>query len=398
MEHPPVGGPQLRIENTIKALSRVGNLYIVSRVNQAPMGGSAAERFYSGFAKAFHYAPSCLSYNRNRYFRKARNILGELTGYDAARDCAFILHCVDEWKIDVVWLGYGNSFFSFPLIKALRRARPALKLVCDTDSVWSRFVLRELPYIKNPLRQILVARRGRAKEREERAWVVLCDVTTGVSEVDCAYYRSLAADTGKIHQFSNVIDLESYAALPPPAPGLKHPCIYLAGQFGHATSAMNRAARWMLDDVLPIVRRTLPDIHFYIVGNRSKEAFGQEESPHVTVTGRLDSVLPYLAHADLSVVPLQFESGTRFKILEAAACRIPIVSTTLGAEGLPVQHEKHLLLADTPEAFAAAIIRLIGDRPYAAALADACRQMVHGHFSVDSLEKEARKILDYILK
>lgn len=74
----------------------------------------------------------------------------------------------------------------------------------------------------------------------------------------------------------------------------------------------------------------------------------------VSITGRVDTVAPYYARARLAVAPLRAGGGTRIKILEAIAFGVPVVSTTLGAEGLPLRHPDHLLLADTPEEFAQA--------------------------------------------
>jgi len=396
LEHPPAGGSQLRIENTIKALHRVSTLYVVSRAGPSVIGGLQAESFYTSLVRKFCYTPSCRGHLKNRYLRKLQRLWGGITGLDLRRDAAYLLACIDEWNIGVVWFGYGN--ISFPLIQVLRRMRPNLKLVCDTDSVWSRFILRELPYIRNPLRRWLVQWRGHAKEAEERAWIGLCDVTTGVSEVDCDYYRSLTYDKYRVMQFSNVIDLATYAEKLPAPSNLKKPCIYLAGKFGHANSPMDQAARWMLDEVFPIILKKIPNLHFYIVGTGSDKTLGHETNEHITVTGKLPSVLPYLCHADVALVPLFFESGTRFKILEAAACDIPLVSTTLGAEGLPVNHGKHILIADTPQDFADAIIKLVNDRVYALQMADACRALVRGQFSLDTLEKEAGSILNYLTK
>src|SRR5207248_7403271 len=85
-------------------------------------------------------------------------------------------------------------------------------------------------------------------------------------------------------------------------------------------------------------------------------------SQRVHVPGEVASIVPYLHQCALTVVPLRWESGTRFKILEAFACRTPVVSTTLGAEGLAVQHERHVLLADTATQFAEAVLRIVEDR------------------------------------
>ena len=78
--------------------------------------------------------------------------------------------------------------------------------------------------------------------------------------------------------------------------------------------------------------------------------------PEVTVVGRVASMVPELARADLVAVPIRYGSGTRVKILEAFAHRLPVVSTTLGAEGLGLQGDRHLLIADVASAFADACL------------------------------------------
>jgi glycosyltransferase involved in cell wall biosynthesis len=106
--------------------------------------------------------------------------------------------------------------------------------------------------------------------------------------------------------------------------------------------------------------------------------------------------LPYLCNTDVALVPLKFESGTRFKILEAGACKVPLVSTTLGAEGIPVIDGEHILIADEPEDFAKAIVRLLDDKELARKLAVNCNDLVNKNFSVESLAAEAKKILGYL--
>jgi len=267
-----------------------------------------------------------------------------------------------------------------------------LKIVCDTDSVWSRFVLREAPFASGKRKRQIV-KSGKEKQEEERAWVNLCNVTTAVSEVDADYYRSLASDEKCIKLFSNAIDLETYKSPPSPPEGFHNPSIYLAGSYGKSTSSMNMATQWVLDKVLPLVLNAYPSIHFYIVGNNSDIGFGHLNSPNITVTGRLETVLPYLCNTNVALVPLKFESGTRFKILEAGACKVPIVSTILGAEGIPVTDNKDILLADEPEDFANAIIKILEDEDLAQSLAANCHELINKHYSIDTLADEAKHIL-----
>lgn len=394
LEHPPAGGPTLRIENSIKALSRVCELHVVSRVRQKNIGGKVAKDFYKGLSKTFRYSPSSNPILTNRYARKVRGRFDWLNDFDTRRDVSFLLGVVDKHDIDVLWFGYGN--ISFDLMAAVRKARPGLKLVCDTDSVWSRFVLRELPYITDDKRRQAVEKEGRAKEGEEKLWVDFCNVTTGVSDIDVAYYRSIAADPLRVYRFSNVIDLESYELRPPPPSDFRRPCMYLAGTFGHPDSPMDVAARWVSNEILPLVKAAIPDIHFYIVGTGSENTLGDSKDPAITATGKLPSVLPYLCNADVALVPLKFESGTRFKILEAAACRVPIVSTSLGAEGLPVIDGEHVLIADTAARFAEAVTQVINNQPLGKHLGHNCNDLIRQNFSIEYHTKEASLILDYL--
>jgi len=391
LEHPAAGGPQLRVENSIKALNRVFELYIVSRIAKHGMGGDEAEPFYRHHCREFLYSPSVSASFKNRFSRGLRKLSGGAG--EENDDARFILDVVDKKGIDCIWFGYGNV--SFSLIEKIKQMRPGLKVVCDTDSVWSRFVLRELPYETDPERRRQIEKEGKEKEQEEKEWVNLCEVTTAVSEVDARYYRGLAKEPERVKIFSNVIDLASYESTPKAPAGFKKPCMYLAGSFW-LKSPMEKAARWVIDDILPIIKTQIPDIHFYIVGKGSKETLADIDDPSITIAGKLPSVLPYLCNANVSLVPLKFESGTRFKILEAGACNVPIVSTTLGAEGIPITDGKDIVLADEPNEFAEGVMKIIRDQEFAGSLAAHCRDLIQQYYSVDSLAEEAQEILKYL--
>jgi len=391
LEHPAAGGPQLRIENSIKALSLVSELYVISRNCKASMGGDKAEHFYSKFCKEFAYSPSVETSGtslKSICLRKVRRVKQLLFPKDI--DLEHILHFADKHNIEVIWFGYGN--ISFSLMKKIKQTRPELKLVCDTDSVWSRFLLRELPYEADQKRRAQIENSGREKEQEEQEWVDFCDITTAVSKVDAGYYKSLAKEPDRIKIFSNVIDLNNYKNIPPPPANFKTPCVYLAGTF-EPKSAMDKAARWFIEDVFPIIKKQISNIHFYIIGRGSKETLSDINNPSITITGKLSSVLGYLGNADVSIVPLMFESGTRFKILEAGACGVPIVSTTLGAEGIPVEDGKDIIIADEADAFARGVLNILQNN-VSNKLAENCLNLVRKHYSVEQLADEASGILN----
>lgn len=402
LHHPPVGGPTLRIENSIKALAQIADVYIYSRIPLEQMGGAHAYDFYQEFCRDLYFAPfSFVDSRYKRFLGRAINYLGRrLLGrsfvpvsMQQQEDFAHVLRVADRIKADVIWLGYGN--ISYPLLGYIKK-NSSYKVVVDTDSVWSRFILRGLPYASSDKDREETVRKGEAKEEEERNGTPLSDVTTAVSEIDAEYYWGFVERREKVRIFSNVIDLEMYGNIPSAPTGFKRPCMYLAGTFWRG-SPMEDAARWVVENVLPIVRQEIPDIHLYIVGSGSDHVLADLHDPGITVTGRLDSVLSWLGNADVSLVPLRYESGTRFKILEAGACRRPVVSTTLGAEGIPVTHEHDILIADGAEDFSHAVVRIFRDPQLGRELGQNLFRLVSAGYSIDALEVEGRNILDYLL-
>jgi glycosyltransferase involved in cell wall biosynthesis len=134
-------------------------------------------------------------------------------------------------------------------------------------------------------------------------------------------------------------------------------------------------------EILPLIRQVEPSTTLSIVGRDPTPAVRRLEAEYgVTVTGRVDDVRPFVAEAAVYVVPLRIGGGTRLKIFEAMAMGKPIVSTTVGAEGLPVSDGLHLLLADTPDAFAHAVVRLLQNQTERARLGDAARHLVVNQF------------------
>ncbi len=394
LRHPPNNGPSLRIENSIKALSSVSELSVIARAAPDTAAGKAAQDFYKGYAQDFLWAPSAQSpLLKLPYMRAFSPFISVIQHRAVIRDCKFIERYMRDHSIDVLWCGFGN--ISFDLIRQIKADQPHAKIVCDTDSVWSWFILRELPYEKSPLRRVEINRAGQKKEREESALVNLADATTAVSAIEADYYRSLAKDPARIKLFSNVIDIHNYAFEAQRAAKIQKPCICLTGSFW-PRSPMHRATLWFVDEVMPIVRRTIPSAQVYVVGAGSKRTVKYVGVPHVTIVGDVPTVLPYLHAADVSVVPLAFESGTRFKILEAGACCVPVVSTTLGAEGLPITHEKDILIADSPVDFANSVIRVIQDRGFAAEMAQNLHDLVRARFSIDAAAREAREVLRFL--
>ena len=155
-----------------------------------------------------------------------------------------------------------------------------------------------------------------------------------------------------------------------------------------------------VSEILPLIRREVPGTAFTVVGRdpspRLREAAA---GARVHVTGRVDDVRSYVAEAAVYVVPLRVGGGTRLKIFEALAMGKAVVSTTVGAEGLPLVPGEHFIAADDPALFARAVVSLLRDPGRRRVLGDAGRRLVEERYSWPQVAREFesgfRKVLPH---
>lgn len=142
------------------------------------------------------------------------------------------------------------------------------------------------------------------------------------------------------------------------------------------------AIRYFTEQILPRVKQAVPDVTLTVVG-RNPSAHLLELSKRdasIIVTGRVEDVRPYIERSAAYIVPIRIGGGTRLKIYEAMAMAKPVVSTAVGAEGLPVHDGVELLIADTPEKFAATVVRVMTDQSLAQQLGRRAAHTVRGQF------------------
>jgi len=130
---------------------------------------------------------------------------------------------------------------------------------------------------------------------------------------------------------------------------------------------------WFAQHVFPQIRAQIPEAVLTVIGKNPPMGL---EGDGVEVTGYVDDPLPYLTETAAFVVPLHAGGGMRVKILDAWSWGLPIVSTTIGAEGIETQHEQNILIADTPADFAQAVIRVLNDPILSQQLEQSGRQTV----------------------
>ncbi|MEU8348739.1 glycosyltransferase family 4 protein [Streptomyces sp. NPDC048845] len=195
---------------------------------------------------------------------------------------------------------------------------------------------------------------------------------------------SCADDAARLGTDRTVVVPNTYPAPPPelPEPSSGQPpgtgggtTMLFQGSFDWAPNA--DAARRLTGEILPLVRERVPDARVVLAGAATPDVAALA-GPHVEVTGAVPSMTPCLRAADLVVVPLRVGSGTRIKILEAFAYGVPVVSTTVGAEGLDVTAGEHLAVADTADGLARHCADLLTDPARREALATAASRLHAG--------------------
>ncbi len=181
-----------------------------------------------------------------------------------------------------------------------------------------------------------------------------------VSEEDAVAVAELFAPPTPPGWVPTGVDVESFQ---PPAEPSEEPPIDLAFVGSMDWAPNEDAMRYFIGEILPLIRRERPACSLAIVGRSPSAAMRAlgESVPGIEVTGTVPDVRPYLWRSRVSVVPLRIGGGTRLKIYEAAAAGSPVVSTSIGAEGLAMRHEHDILLADDAAAFARACLRLLDD-------------------------------------
>lgn len=200
-----------------------------------------------------------------------------------------------------------------------------------------------------------------------------------------------AIDTG--------VDLNFFAMNPPePAPDADGGTIVFTATMSWAANV--DGIHFLLDEVFPLLLRTRPKMRAVIIGRNPSAALSEkiaQRGLNVTLTGFVDDIRPYVAKANVYVIPLFVGSGTRIKAFEAMAMGRPVVSTSLGIEGLDVTDRKNFVRADDAEAFAGAILALMGDDSMRARIAAAARQLMEERFSWSRVARQFEAICERAL-
>ena len=296
--------------------------------------------------------------------------------YTTARMRAELTRTLAEGHFDLVQMEGIHLSGYLPVI-ARAQSRP--RLICDWHNIESELLER---YVANHSHSLLKrwygARTAHLTRAREHRLLEECDGHLVCSERERQALLTRVPGA-RIRVTANGVDVEAQAAGQLERSRVPRKDVVFVGSMDYHANI--DAALYFAREIWPGIYQSRPDLRFVIVGSRPVEevtALGRLEG--ITVTGTVDSVAPYYQNALVSVVPLRVGSGTRLKVLEAMAAGVPVISTPLGAEGLNVIDGQHLLLAEGPAAFAAAVRKLAEDEDEWRRLASAGQEAVRTRY------------------
>jgi polysaccharide biosynthesis protein PslH len=238
--------------------------------------------------------------------------------------------------------------------------------------IWKR--LREVEPIA--WRRTLLEIEWRKMRRSEARACQRSDLTIAVSDADRAL---LAAIAPQARVFAIPTGVDTTYFLPNGSEEAAARLVFTGAMDWYPNE---EAILAFIESTLPAIRRAVPQVSLTVAGrNPTARLRTAAAAAGVSVTGTVEDIRPYIADAAVYVVPLRVGGGTRLKIFEALAMGKPVVSTTVGAEGLPLVAGEHFVRADGPAEFAAAVVSLLGDPARRQALGTAGRRLVEQRYS-----------------
>lgn len=382
--YPPISGGCLRTLSLLQSLAANFEIHCVTfaegertQKDLEPLRSYASE--ITVLPLRPHRRTTLRRYVRN--IRRALRFVPPLVDRFAEPDLRHALSGLLANQVDWVWL---EHLWLAPYVSSIPHT--ATK-VLDVHNVESDFYRQSRQASRHPFDKVGYYIFEQAARRIERRHLASFDRVLAVSEED---RELLGRDCPpeKIFVVPNAVQLGRQPAEEDRA----SPALYFAGRLDYAP---NRAAvLWFYRRIWPLIHSRLPEVRWTIVGACPELLDStMRRDPHILLAGQVEKTEPYLNSCVLAIVPVSVGGGTRFKILEAWAAGKAVVSTAKGAEGLKGKHGDNIWIANTPEEFSDAVLRLLSDNSLRAHLGKRGWETVEEQYSWERLHQCLEAVL-----
>ena len=373
--HPVNRGGRIRTYEMLRALSAEHEIVYVT-LDDGTAANDAVERA-TEYASLVQRVPfrTAVRGSPRFYFELAWHVVGStlpyaLYKYRVPELERQIMVAVRAHKPDVVICDFLAPAVNMP--RGL--STPTVLFQHNVESfIWERHA----HVARSALTRLFFGEQYRRMRNWERRLCAQFDHVIAVSETDAAAFRTQFG-VGSVSSVATGVDVAYFA---PQAIERRPGSIVFTGAMDWLPNV--DGIEWFVRECFPEIRRRHADARLSIVGRDPAPRIQALHDPEngIEVTGTVPDVRPYLAQAAAVVVPLRIGGGTRLKIFEALSMNCPMVSTPIGAEGLPVEHDRHLLLAEHASEFTEALSTLLASPMAAAALGSQGGEHVRAKFS-----------------
>ncbi len=324
-----------------------------------------------------------LSAKKDRSYTPAkvlRGLLGPLPvtvlNYSSAETAHLLNETLHSEDFDAVQL---ESSHLFSYIDIVRSAPGRPKLLLDWHNIESELMVRFASETKNLAKKVIAQRTSHLLQRLESDLLQSCDAHTVVSdrEKKALLHRNPGAN---VQVVPNGVDTSTFFSQETSFSG--QTLLFVGSMDYHANID---AAKWFAQGIWPSVSQQFPVLRFTIVGRSPGKDVQALASDRIQVTGTVADVRPFYSDALAVVVPLRVGGGTRLKILEAMAMGTPVISTTLGAEGISYTNGKNILLADSAHEMSDAVKQIAENPALRLQLSTEGRVLVSQHYDWNSI-------------
>lgn len=282
---------------------------------------------------------------------------------------AKIQQLVASQQFDII---HADQLWMAQYALAIRSEAPKAHLILDQHNAVYLIPRRLAEADPNPIKRRFLAREARLLTSHEPEVCDRFDHVVWVTEEDRKAVAAVNKPTVNNYLSSTVIPICANPTQVRPVNwgGAKHRITFLGGLHWPPNA---QGILWFANQVFPRIRTEVPEAVLTVIGKSPPAGLAKEG---VEVTGYVEDPFPYLLETAAFIVPLHAGGGMRVKILDAWSWGLPVVSTTIGAEGIETEHKQNILIADTAEAFAQSILHTFRDRVFAQQLGDNGRQTV----------------------
>jgi polysaccharide biosynthesis protein PslH len=285
---------------------------------------------------------------------------------------------------DIVWIDFSSLL---PFFKRIKQEHNSVKIICNAHNIEYKLLERLLTLSKNKLERKWYKCQAAVMKEAELKGFSICNLIITCSEQDKKEIV-LNLPNAKVEVIPNGVDINYFT---PHSVTSQEPTLLFTGTMSYEPN--RDAVEYFIENIFPYVIRTNPTCKFVIAGAHAVEVFKHHlENRNIEIISSPKDMRPIYNIAWIVVVPLRSGSGTRLKILEAMAMEKPLVSTSIGAEGLKVRDGTQLFIADDPEKFAEKINLLILDKNISRTLISVAKKTVLDLYSWEKTSNFFKKL------